>query len=81
MMEKIIRDPYIHLSHDEGQTWVKRRIKSGNAGYSSLAILKDGSIGILAEIGNSWNGPIYFMRTDVEWISSNKDHGPYRVSN
>ena len=56
--------PTFYISYDEGYTWSnKKQLYSGNAGYSSLAILKDGSIGILAELGNSWNGPIYFLKT------------------
>lgn len=64
--------PTFYVSYDEGKTWTNsRRLYTGHAGYSSLAILKDGSIGILAELGNSWNGPIYFLRTSIEWCNSN----------
>ncbi len=71
--------PKLYYSYDEGKTWKGRLIHSGNAGYSSLAILKDGSIGILAEIGGSWNGPIYFMRLNMKYITSGKDSGPFKV--
>lgn len=71
--------PKLYWSYDEGKTWKGRLIHSGNAGYSSLAILKDGSIGILAEIGGSWNGPIYFMRLNMKYITSGKDSGPFKV--
>ena len=64
--------PVFYVSYDEGMTWTnKRTLYSSAAGYSSLAILKDGSIGILAELGNSWNGPIYFLKTSIEWCNSN----------
>ena len=69
--------PKLYWSYDEGKTWKGRLIHSGNAGYSSLAILKDGSIGILAEIGGSWNGPIYFMRVNMRYLTSNADKGPF----
>lgn len=69
--------PKLYYSYDEGKTWKGRLIHSGNAGYSSLAILKDGSIGILAEIGGSWNGPIYFMRVNMKYLTSNADKGPF----
>ena len=70
-------DPVLYWSYDEGKTWEGRQMHSGNAGYSSLAILKDGSIGILAEIGGSWNGPIYFMRVNMKYLTSNRDKGPF----
>ena len=64
--------PVFYVSYDEGYTWSnKKQLYNGNAGYSSLAILKDGSIGILAELGNSWNGPIYFLKTSIEWCNPN----------
>ena len=70
-------NPKLYWSYDEGKTWKGRQMHSGNAGYSSLAILKDGSIGILAEIGGSWNGPIYFMRVNMRYLTSNADKGPF----
>jgi len=72
-------NPKLYWSYDEGKTWEGRQMHSGEAGYSSLAILKDGSIGILAEIGGSWNGPIYFMRLNMKYITSGKDSGPFKV--
>ena len=72
-------NPKLYWSYDEGKTWKGFLIHSGNAGYSSLAILKDGSIGILAEIGGSWNGPIYFMRVNMKYITGGKDSGPFKV--
>lgn len=65
-------NPTFYISYDEGYTWTNyKKLYNGDAGYSSLAILKDGSIGILAELGNSWNGPIYFLKTSIEWCNSN----------
>lgn len=72
-------NPKIYYSYDEGKTWKSFLIHSGQAGYSSLAILNDGSIGILAEIGGAWNGPIYFMRVNMKYITSGKDSGPFKV--
>lgn len=72
-------NPKLYWSYDEGKTWKGFLIHTGNAGYSSLAILKDGSIGILAEIGGSWSGPIYFMRVNMKYITSGKDSGPFKV--
>jgi Neuraminidase (sialidase) len=65
-------NPTFYISYDEGYTWTNsKKLYKGDAGYSSLAILKDGSIGILAELGNSWKGPIYFLKTSIEWCNSN----------
>lgn len=64
--------PVFYVSYDEGITWTKKRtLWNGNAGYSSLAILKDGSIGILAELTQPWRGPIWFLRTSIEWVNPN----------
>lgn len=64
--------PTFYISYDEGYTWTNsKKLYEGDAGYSSLAILKDGSIGILAELGYSWNGPIYFLKTSIEWCNPN----------
>ena len=64
--------PTFYVSYDEGYTWTNsKKLYANHAGYSSLAILKDGSIGILAELGNSWNGPIYFLKASIEWCNSN----------
>ena len=73
-------NPKLYWSYDEGKTWEGRQMHSGEAGYSSLAILKDGSIGILAEIGGAWNGPIYFMRVNMRYLTSNVDKGPFYTS-
>lgn len=65
-------EPQFYISYDEGYTWTNsKKLYTSDAGYSSLAILKDGSIGILAELGYSWNGPIYFLKTSIEWCNSN----------
>ena len=64
--------PVFYVSYDEGMTWTnKKTLYSYAAGYSSLAILKDGSIGILAELTQPWNGPIWFLRTSIEWCNPN----------
>ncbi len=64
--------PVFYVSYDEGMTWTnKKTLYSKAAGYSSLAILKDGSIGILAELTQPWNGPIWFLRTSIEWCNPN----------
>ena len=75
-------DPMIYYSYDEGETWKGRLAFSAQAGYSSLAILKDGSIGVLLELGNSWSGPIYFTRANMKMLTKltgDNDSGPFKV--
>lgn len=65
-------EPQFYISYDEGYTWTNyKKLYEGDAGYSSLAILKDGSIGILAELTKPWDGPIWFLRASIEWCNSN----------
>ena len=40
---------------------------------SSLAVLHDGSIGVLFE-DKSWGGPIKFMRVNFEWLTKGKNN-------
>lgn len=64
--------PTFYVSYDEGYTWTNsKQLYTSHAGYSSLAILKDGSIGILAELTKPWDGPIWFLRASIEWCNSN----------
>ena len=65
-------EPQFYISYDEGYTWTNyKKLYQNDAGYSSLAILKDGSIGILAELTKPWDGPIWFLRASIEWCNSN----------
>ena len=66
-------NPCFYYSYDDGKTFKKKGpIRSGASGYSSLAVLYDGSIGILFE-NKSWGGPIKFMRVNFEWLTGGKD--------
>ena len=65
-------EPQFYISYDEGYTWTNyKKLYQNDAGYSSLAILKDGSIGILAELTKPWDGPIWFLRASIEWCNPN----------
>lgn len=69
-------NPYFYYSYDDGKTFSKGpQLQNKQAGYSSLAVLHDGSIGVLFE-DKSWGGPIKFMRMNFEWITRGKDKGP-----
>ncbi|WP_159788978.1 exo-alpha-sialidase [Streptomyces sp. NHF165] len=51
----------LRLSEDDGASWPRQAVvKSGPAGYSTLAVLRDGTIGDLYEVGDT--GGIHFAR-------------------
>lgn len=58
----------ITVSCDSGQTWKNDQARTffeGHMGYSSLAILRDGTVGVLSEVqGHS----IRFQRFDASWL-------------
>lgn len=76
----------VRLSYDEGKTWpVSRLIYAGFSEYSSLAVLKDGTIGLLYDrrAGKpsaahgffSQNGSeIVFAHFNLEWLTRGTDH-------
>ena len=57
----------VRLSRDDGAHWPHRAVlKSGRAGYSTLAVLRDGSVGCLYEVGDT--GGLFFARFTPEWV-------------
>ncbi len=66
----------IRLSYDEGKTWpVARLVYEGPSAYSSLAVLRDGTIGLLYERGTA--NPyeeIVFAHFNLEWLTHGADH-------
>lgn len=60
----------VKLSLDEGSTWpVSRLIYEGPSGYSSLAVLRDKSIGLLYERGDErYYERITFARFPLNWL-------------
>ena len=64
----------IALSYDDGKTWsVQRPLYNQNFDYSSLVILPDGSIGMLAEYDFNGNrATIKFVKFNLSWIESKK---------
>lgn len=63
------------LSYDEGMTWpISKVLYSGPSAYSCLAILDDGTIGLLYENGRkSPYEKITFARFNVEWLTDGRD--------
>lgn len=66
----------VRLSYDEGKTWpVSRVVYKGFSGYSSLAVLRDGTIGLLYERGQAKPySEIDFAHFNLEWLTPGVDH-------
>ncbi len=76
----------VRLSYDEGKTWpVSRLVDEEFSEYSSLAVLKDMTIGLLYTKGpgkptpdKGWfpptNPEIVFAHFNLEWLTQGKDH-------
>ena len=66
----------VRLSYDGGKTWpVARVVYEGPSAYSSLAVLKDGTIGLLYERGatNAYE-ELEFARFNLNWLT----HGTHQ---
>lgn len=63
--------PTLSISYDDGATWTQK-LAGQASGYCSIAILPDGSIGMLYESGGPYAGPIAFMRTSLEWAFNDR---------
>lgn len=59
----------VRASYDEGRTWpVARTLHAGPAAYSTVIVLKDGSIAVLYERGDKYPAEkITFARFNLEW--------------
>jgi sialidase-1 len=60
----------VRLSMDDGKTWpVEKLIHAGPAAYSSLAVLRDGTVGLLYERGaKSTYERITFAHFSLDWL-------------
>ncbi|MFI6517690.1 exo-alpha-sialidase [Spirillospora sp. NPDC050679] len=59
----------VRVSRDDGASWPRSAlIKPGAAGYSTMAVMPDGSVGVLYEIGDT--GGIVFTRVTIPWLES-----------
>jgi sialidase-1 len=66
----------VRLSYDDGKTWpVARMIDAGPSAYSSLAVMRDGTIGLLYERGtkNAYQ-EIEFAHFDLSWLEHDSKH-------
>ncbi len=59
----------IYLSKDNGKTWpISREICHGEAVYSEIAVLPDGTIAIIAEENDRPGFDIYYTRITMDWL-------------
>ena len=66
----------VRLSYDGGKTWpVAGLVYKGPSGYSSLAVLRDGTIGLLYErgIANAYR-EIEFAHFNLAWLTHGASH-------
>ena len=65
----------VRLSEDEGDTWPAARIvEPGPSGYSCLATLPDGTVGLLFETGAASSiETLTFARFNLEWLIGDAD--------
>lgn len=65
----------VRASFDEAQTWpLARVVHEGPAAYSTMAVLPDGTIGLLYERGDkSPYEKITFARFNLKWLMDGKD--------
>ncbi|WP_417443881.1 sialidase family protein [Joostella sp.] len=62
----------VRISYDEGKTWSDgKTIYKGPSAYSSLTILKDGSIGLFFEQDEYTKNP--FVSFSLKWLTDGKD--------
>ncbi len=67
----------VRLSPDDGHTWTASRlVHEGPSAYSSLAVLRDGTIGLLYERGDqSPYERITFAHFDLQWLQAGQPVG------
>ncbi|MCK1797477.1 glycoside hydrolase [Streptomyces sp. XM4193] len=67
-------DLTVRLSRDDGATWNSdgALLAPGEAGYSTMAVLNDGSVANLYEVGA--DGGIFFSRFTTDWVASAHRH-------
>jgi sialidase-1 len=68
-------DLTVRISYDEGITWpVSKLIRKGTGAYSSMTVFPDGTIGVIYETGNTYDGiveyyaQLAFARFNLEWL-------------
>lgn len=71
--EKERRNVSVYVSYDEGKTWpAGKTICAGPSAYSSLTVLKDGTIGAYVEEGTPGMNLVY-LNFSLEWLTGNAE--------
>ena len=66
----------ILLSSDEGRTWSERKtILEGPGQYSSITVLKDGTVGAYIE-KNTWGTELWYLNFSMDWLRSKEVEDP-----
>lgn len=74
MDRKERRNLAVRISYDEGESWSSGKvIYSGSAAYSTMALLKNGDIGIFFE-KDDYSSNV-FVRFSLSWLTEGKDPG------
>jgi sialidase-1 len=74
MDRKERRNLAVRISYDEGESWSSGKvIYSGSAAYSTMALLKNGDIGIFFEKDDYSNN--VFVRFSLNWLTEGNDPG------
>lgn len=64
------RNLTVRVSFDDGGTWpIAKRLREGDAQYSCLAKLPDGSIGCLYDCWENGNYRLFFVRFELSWLT------------
>ena len=68
----------VKLSYDEGKTWSESKlIHPGLVAYNCMAVLPDGSIGMLYERGVGYGADqLTFVRFTLDWLTDGRDTPP-----
>lgn len=70
------KDVRVYVSYDEGKIWPwasSRCIVPYSSAYSSLCVLKDGTIGLYVEEGDANNYEMVFYNFSLEWLTGNRN--------
>ena len=70
------KDVRVYVSYDEGKTWPwdsSRCIVPCSSAYSSLCVLKDGTIGLYVEEGDANAYEMVFYNFSLEWLTGGKE--------
>ncbi len=69
----------IYLSKDNGKTWpISREICHGEAVYSEITVLPDGTIALISEENDRPGFDIYYTRISLDWLLNGERNYDYK---